>query len=1103
VSGILTVKHADGLAPAVQVLGAVLAGRRPADGLRPDWVLIQSRPMAQWMTLELARHQGACAGIHWLLPARFIGEAFAAAGVAGPPEADPWRRDALAWRVLARLPGLAGSPAAAYAARGGLQAWQLASRVADRFDTWQLTRPDWLAAWEAGGQPPDLGPDPQAAWIGRLWRELVADGQAGPSRASQVQTAAAALRGGTATRLPRSLTAILTGPVPGAFLDLVEAFAERLGSGVAVVVTPSILEHARATAPRRAAARGHEAEGHRLLATLGGQGRRWVRHLEERAGWEPQPVDGWSTRRAAPEGILGAVQAQVAANAEPGLGPRLPTLAETERSLRIHRCPGPVREAEVLRDELLRAFHDLPGLTPGDVLVLVPDLDLYAPLVRSALESGRGGLHLGSVVTGTALATADPAAAALLAIVHAAAGDAERSRILALIDLAAIRARLGLDAAGAARLRDLLDRAGVSVDRDPGARAARLGLPDAAVAAWAPGTWRHALDRLLAGYAAGPLGRPVGGVIPASGATAPDAELLGRFATWWEGFTAFAEAAARPLPASAWADLLAGAVATLLGDDGGDLPLRRVIESLDALRAAATWHDQPVEPAVALDAVEAALAAEAPLAAGLDGRIVVAGIAPFRAIPARVIALMGMSGGNFPRPDRPTAWDPARHDPRPGERSPRADDRQLFLDAVMSATDRLIITAPASTDRGDRAEPAPLSPCVDELLDAVDDVLPAGLTSAALVAEAPLTPYSPRLLASGDSWDQGMLDLAAAIAAGPVTPREPPFLPADLAAVALPAPDQGELAEMTVAELVRFWRNPSAAWLAAALGVDDRDEDAEPADEDPLDLGAFAEAGAVRQLVEAELTGDGLDAGLARLHAAGQLPLGAAGATRSRQLMTQARDLLERAGLSAGTTHQLAIDLAVDLPAAVGSLRRVRLAGAVPGRVADGTLRTWTTAGGLSRPRQRLEARIRQLVAAVQTGSALPCRIACRRGDTDLPAQAGDLRHGLAELCRGALAGRVTPLPFFPATTWKARTARDDALSAGLAAWLGGEGGHDDFAERGECDEPGVRVLWRGWRPDDTSDTWRIGEAVWSVLEAAPPAEPEAPPAGAKKRKKA
>ena len=63
------------------------------------------------------------------------------------------------------------------------------------------------------------------------------------------------------------------------------------------------------------------------------------------------------------------------------LGPGTVALADDDRSVEVHVCHSLTRELEVLHDRLLGLFKLDPALQPGDVLVVMPDLEAAAPLI--------------------------------------------------------------------------------------------------------------------------------------------------------------------------------------------------------------------------------------------------------------------------------------------------------------------------------------------------------------------------------------------------------------------------------------------------------------------------------------------------------------------------------------------------------------------------------------------------------------------------------------------------------------------------------------------------------------------------------------------------
>src|SRR5207244_6316155 len=74
------------------------------------------------------------------------------------------------------------------------------------------------------------------------------------------------------------------------------------------------------------------------------------------------------------------------------------------------------------------------------------------------------------------------------------------------------------------------------------------------------------------------------------------------------------------------------------------------------------------------------------------GTLTICTMTPMRSVPHRVIALLGLDDGVFPRAGAVDGDDVLARRPLTGERDLRSEDRQLMLDAVLSATERLVVT---------------------------------------------------------------------------------------------------------------------------------------------------------------------------------------------------------------------------------------------------------------------------------------------------------------------------------------------------------------------------------------------------------------------------
>jgi len=137
--------------------------RHPLDPLEQDVLLVQSNGIAEWMKMSLARRSGICAATRVELPARFLWRLYRAMlGRDGAPARSPLDKAPLTWRLMQALPEwidqpgfeplaqfLSASPTSDGTHDQGRRL-QLAERLADLYDQYQLYRADWLDAWGRG-----------------------------------------------------------------------------------------------------------------------------------------------------------------------------------------------------------------------------------------------------------------------------------------------------------------------------------------------------------------------------------------------------------------------------------------------------------------------------------------------------------------------------------------------------------------------------------------------------------------------------------------------------------------------------------------------------------------------------------------------------------------------------------------------------------------------------------------------------------------------------------------------------------------------------------------------------------------------------------------
>src|SRR6185436_18125247 len=191
------------------------------------------------------------------------------------------------------------------------------------------------------------------------------------------------------------------------------------------------------------------------------------------------------------------------------------------------------------------------------------------------------------------------------------------------------------------------------------------------------------------------------------------------------------------------------------------------------------------------------------------GTLTVCTMVPMRSVPHRVVCLVGLDDGVFPRLGVVDGDDALARDPMTGERDIRSEDRQLLLDAIGAATEKLVVTYTGANEYSGQQRP-PAVPLV-ELLDALD------LTSAASVRDRvvvthPLQPFdirnvTPGELVPGEPFTFDPTALIAARAASGQRAEPPAFLPQPLPS---PPPD-----DVALADLTEFFKDPVKGFFRA------------------------------------------------------------------------------------------------------------------------------------------------------------------------------------------------------------------------------------------------------------------------------------------------
>ena len=1027
--------RADALADGL----AALLSEPPADPFAPELVIVPARGVERWLSQRLShrvgaapgREDGVCAGVELRSPASLVGE------VLGTTDDDPWAPDALVWPLLEVVDEAAGEPwCRALSLHLGHEhqgeerelrrgrRYATARRLARHLAAYAVQRPSLLDDWESGRDTDGAGGrlDPDLSWQPELWRRLVARVGAASPVTRHREVCAALRSGGLDPALPSRLSLFGHTRVPVTEVELLAALGEHREVHLWLPhPAPASWEALRdlAGAVPRAADPARSRVHHPLLASLGRDLRELQRSLQAVGPVDatvPLPADAptadTTTATTVGGSLLGWLQHDLAVDRPPAPGDRSTgrVLRDTDASVQVHACHGPARQVEVLREVLLGLLADDPTLEPRDIVVMCPDIEAYAPLVSAAfgmgaVTTGRGESHAGHRLrvrlADRSLTQTNPLLAVVSRLLDLAGGRAEASAVLDLLATEPVRRRFALTESDLETLTDWVEKAGVRWAFD-GEHRRDFGLER-----FVQNTWRFGLDRVLTGVAVSDdADRYFGATLPLDDVGSTSIDLAGRLAEALDRLQRLSAELTGSHPVGHWVGTIGRAVEELTlvprGEEWQTAQVHRELaQVLDA--SSRSWSaDLELRLPDVRSLMAERLAGRPTRANFRTGTLTVATMVPMRSVPHRVVCLLGLDDGSFPRVGAVDGDDVLARRPLTGERDVRSEDRQLMLDAVVAATEHLVVTYTGANET--TGAPRPPAVPLGELLDAVELTVPGGRDH--VLRSHPLQAFDQDNLVPPRPFSFDGAALAGARAAA--RPRE---LPPTLAGAVLPRPG----GDVELAELSAFLRHPVRHFLRRRLEVALPDEGEEVTDGLPVDLDGLQQWQVGERLLADLLLGRTPGQARDREWRRGVLPPGRLGWDLAKRLADQALPVAELVDSVTQGERASARDVDVDL----GDGRRLRgtvtglhgtrvvrhsysrlgprhyldawvpllaLCADSPGRgwtagsIGRGRFRSQATARAAFAPVEEAAARLRELVAVYDAGLAEPLPLPLRTG---------------------------------------------------------------------------------------------------------------------------
>lgn len=1018
------------------------------DPFATEIVSVPTPGVERWLSQRLSvrlgaspgRADGVCAGVEFPSSGRLINRVLAGTAPT-ETEPDPWRPQRAVWPLLRVIDACRGEAwadvlwtylgARSNDGQGDVRRgrrWSTAHHLAQLFARYAATRPTMVEHWRIGLDfDADGRPLPkERAWQAELWRRLRAELDV-PGPVERLAAVLPLVAAGPVTDLPprislfgatrfdpdhlRVLSALsahhdvhlwLPHPSP----DLWRRLAGRLTSAPVPV--------------RRREDHTEDEVRHRLLAYLGRDTRELQLTLAAAGVTEDHHHPDLVAR---PSTLLGRLQGELAADAAPPSTSELPELASDDRSVQFHASHGPDRQVEVLRELLVGLLADDPTLEPRDIIVMCPDIEAYAPLVAAAFgldtpetEAEHPGHRLRVRLADRSLRQTNPLLAIVARLVSLAESRMEASVLLDLCAAPPVARKFGFRVDDLERMHDLVLGSGVRWGLDAAHRT-RFGMGD-----FSQNTWVAGLERMLLGVAMDETdGHFIGTTLPLDDVDSADVDLVGRLAECVGRVSGFIEACGSRRSLGAWVELFQQTLELLTAVSATDRwQLAHAYAELG--RLAEDADDQVAGASTELGLAEmSALLAETfrgrPTRANFrTGTLTMCTMMPMRSVPHRVVCLLGLDDGIFPRPARLDGDDITETDPWVGDRNVRSEDRQLLLDAIMSAQERLLVIYAGMDPRSGK----PTTPAVpvSELLAALGRTVRT--TGEETVAEVltlrhPLQPFDGRNFVPGKlAQTGGAFSFDRASLRGVQVATRPSVVDSSTAPASALAPLRADWTP-TLADLLRFLGHPLRALLRDRAGLSNwREEDTD--EQIPVDLNGLERWQIGDRLLRQHLQGQPLDTLVGAEWRRGSLPPRVFGQRTIAGVHQGVADLA-----AAASPYLVGPPERYDV---VVNLGTERLTGSVPRVFGEAVVRV-----GYSR--LAAKARLQSWVELLALTASHPGRdwraVTIGTGGQSVlgPVPSTWARAVLADLVDLQRTGLVEPIPFAPKTSAEyARIAR-------------------------------------------------------------------------------
>ena len=1037
----------------------------------PEIIVVQSRGMERWIAMELSRHNGICANCFFPFPNTFLQEMFNKI-IPDIPEESFFDPLTMTFRIMKVLPECIHIPGFESLKRyladenTGLKLFQISERISDLFDQYLVFRPDMIFRWEKGKDN---------HWQANLWRKI-SSGKKHLHRAGLWKAFLEKIKKSPRQieHFPERVSIFGISYLPPFHL---EAFAKisRHSQINLFLMNPckeywgDIVSDRESRKMRKKNTRSKDLseelyleEGHRLLASMGTLGKNFISligDLDSQIFELFKENQGYTILEKIQSDILNLKNRRFSFLSPKSRDPS----SGIDSSVQVHSCHSPMREVEVLHDNLLAMFEEDPDLLPKDIVVMTPDIHLYAPFVQAVFGAQMDQKkRIPFAIADQSIIKESRIIEGFMAILDLNNSRMSVNRVMALLELSEIKEKFNISESEIEILERWIRETNIRWGIDEEHRR-RIGLP-----VFSENTWKAGIERLLLGYAMpGFESKMFSGILPYDHIEGSEAKTLGKFIEFIDRLFNSVDSFNQARTLSGWSQFFSDIIEQFFAPEQDSEPelhiLRNILEDMPK-KEALSGFEKPIKIEVVKSFLWGLLENDHLRRGFISGGVTFCAMLPMRSIPFKVVCLVGMNSDAYPREAKKLEFDLMAKQPRIGDRNRRNDDKYIFLEALLSARNKFYISyVGQSIQDNARIQPSVL---VSELIDCIKEGF--GFSEEQVVIYHRLQAFSPEYFKNNSKLFSYSHENFVASSKMFERKEMPPFISKTLS-----EPDK-EFKDLSIKELCAFFNNPAKYLLEKRLGIYLHERAGILDERENFRLDHLGKYVLDQELVAKRLSGSSLKDMYPLVKASGGLPHGNVGEYLYNEMSLDAEDFVRKIKDKTKDQHLEELDVELDIAG-------FKMFDRVTDVHENGMIKTIYAN---TKPKYLLNTWIYHLIVCVlleQKHSVLTLLI-CKDAAWEFKSVSGalDILKSLLEIY---WKGISEPLHFFPVSSFEyvwAITQKNriqpEALKAAQVKWIG-----SDFSQ-GESKDPYFERCFGKYDPLDKDFEEMSMEVFWPML---------------------